>query len=216
MGSRTGDADERKTHEVCFDQPRAVSAHEVTFDEYDRYARATNADQPSDNGWGRGRRPVTNVSWDDAVGYAKWLARQTGKRFRLPTEAEWEYAARAGTQTDYSFGSSIGKGNANCADCGSEFDGKKTAPVGSFKANSFGLYDMHGNAQEWVQDCYHDSYAAAPRDGSAWVVAGKCDNRVVRGGSWDGKPAWLRSSSRNRLVPSSRNYYLGFRIARDL
>ena len=135
-------------------------------------------------GWGRGLRPVRNVSWYDAMAYTEWLWEQTGDRYRLPTEAEWEYAARAGSTTAYSWGDSIGRNRANCDGCASLWDGERTALVGTFKANGWGLYDMHGNVWEWVQDCWNDNYEGAPTDGTAWL-SGDCDRRVLRGGSWE-------------------------------
>ena len=162
-----------------------MSKFEVTFDEWDACVAYGDCDpRVSDSGWGRGRQPVINVTWDDAKRYVAWLSRMTGKPYRLLTEAEWEYAARAGTQTAYSWGDEIGKGNANCDGCGSQWDNKQTAPVGSFAANAFGLYDMHGNVWEWVEDCFHDNYEGAPDDGSAWTADGDCNSRVLRGGSW--------------------------------
>ncbi len=152
------------------------------------------------HGFGRGQQPVINVSWDDAQRYVAWLSRITGKQYRLLTEAEWEYAARADSTTAYHWGDDIGKGNANCNGCGSEWDGKQTSPVGSFKANAFGLYDMVGNISEWVQDCYHDNFNGAPADGSAWTN-GDCDFRVLRGGSWDKNPRFLRAADRDRALP---------------
>src|SRR5205823_12154354 len=133
--------------------------------------------KPSDYGWGRGRRPVINVSWDDAKAYAAWLANRTGKAYRLLSEAEWEYAARAGTTTVYFWGDAIGNNNANCDGCGSQWDKRQTAPVGSFKSNAFGLYDMAGNVWQWVQDCYHADYQGAPTAGSEWT-SGDCSRRV--------------------------------------
>jgi formylglycine-generating enzyme required for sulfatase activity len=117
------------------------------------------------------------VSWEDAKQYVAWIAKLTGKPYRLLTEAEWEYAARAGTTTSYSWGNDIGKGNANCDRCGSQWDNERTAPVGSFKPNGFGLYDMHGNVWEWCEDAWHDNYKGAPADGSAWLLGGD-DSRV--------------------------------------
>ena len=137
-----------------------------------------------ERGWGRGRRPVINVSWEDAVAYTKWLSGQTGERCRLPSEAEWEYAARAGSVTKYSWGNEIGSNQANCDVCGSQWDGKQTAPVGSFDPNGWGLHDLHGNVWEWVQDCWNGSYQGAPTNGSAWE-SGDCSRRVLRGGSWN-------------------------------
>ena len=167
------------------------------------------------NGWGRGRRPVINVSWDDAVAYTKWLSEQTSKRYRLPSEAEWEYAARAGTTTKYSWGKKIGRNRANCDGCGSQWDNKKTGPVGSFPANAWGLHDMHGNVWEWVQDCWNDSYRGAPTDGSAWE-GGDCSRRVMRGCSWSFSPGFLRATNRGLFTTGDRGVSIGFRIARTL
>ncbi len=215
-----GDEDEQPRHEVTIGA-FSIGKHEVTFAEYDTFANATNRELPEDEGWGRGRQPVINVSWQDAMAYTKWLSEQTGKRYRLPTEAEWEYAARAGTDTNYWWGNDIqqqGKVWANCAGCGSQWDGKQTAPVGSFKPNVFGVYDMLGNALEWVQDCWHDSYKGSPDDGSAWERAGggACAGRMIRGGFWDGGPGDLRSAKRYMDSTVYRYNYLGFRLAQDV
>jgi formylglycine-generating enzyme required for sulfatase activity len=156
------------------------------------------------------------VNWDDAQAYVAWLSRMTGKTYRLLTEAEWEYAARAGSQAAYSWGDEIGKGNANCDGCGSQWDSKRTAPVGSFAANAFGLHDMHGNVWEWVEDCYHENYNGAPKNGSAWTEEGECSSRVVRGGSWNGYPRYLRAAFRGRFISGDRLPVLGFRVGRTL
>ena len=148
-------------------------------------------------GWGRGRRPVINVSWNDAQDYVEWLSAQTGHAYRLLSEAEWEYVARAGSSTTYSWGNDIGSNRANChriAGANGTRD-DQTAPVGSFAANAFGVHDMHGNVYEWVEDCWNASYAGAPTDGSAWR-SGECERRVLRGGSWDYLPGFLRSALR--------------------
>ena len=175
--------DEQPVHEVQVESFE-LSKYEVTFEEYDRFTSAAGRARASDEGWGRGRRPVINVSWEDAVAYTRWLSEQTGERYRLPTEAEWEYAARAGTATAYSWGNGIGRNRANCDGCGSQWDNRQTAPVGSFGPNGWGLHDLHGNVWEWVQDCWNESYRGAPADGSAWE-SGDCSLRVLRGGSWD-------------------------------
>src|SRR5262249_10151634 len=172
----------------------------------------------SASGWGRGRQPAINVSWDDAKTYVAWLSRTTGRTYRLLSEAYWEYAARAGTTTAYWWGDDITKGGqamANCRSCGSEWDGERTAPVGSFPANPFGLHDMHGNVWEWVEDCYHENYNQAPTDGSAWTT-GNCAGRVVRGGSWVDNPEFLRSAIRGRSTAGNRFNDLGFRVGRTL
>ncbi|MBX9636898.1 SUMF1/EgtB/PvdO family nonheme iron enzyme [Nitrosomonas sp.] len=217
MGSADYD-DEKPQHEVAIAYAFEISKYEVTFDEYDAFAKATNRKLPDDYGWGRGKRPVINVSFDDAQAYLQWLSDKTGKQYRLPSEAEWEYAARAGTQTVYWWGNDIGENNANCSGCGSQWDSKKqTAPVGSFKPNAFGLYDTAGNVWEWTQDCGHENYQNAPNNGSAWTDAngGVCNRRVVRGGSWFDFPQYLRSAGRLRYYSVASNVGRGFRIARD-
>jgi len=211
-------ADEGPQHMVTIARPFAVGRFEVTFDEWDACAAdgGCKGYKPSDEGWGRGRRPVINVSWDDAIAYVDWLSKKTGKPYRLLSGAEYEYATRAGTQTAYPWGNTIGTNNANCHACGSRWDARQTAPVGSFAANGFGLYDMVGNVREWTEDCYHDSYSGAPTDGSAWIEGGSCYRRVVRGGSWLLAPAFLRSASRYWFTGDYRLNYLGFRVARTL
>ena len=164
-----------------------MGRYEVTFAEYDRFVSATGRESPDDRGWGRGRRPVINVNQADAKAYATWLSAQTGKTYRLPSEAEWEYAARARTRTRYSWGDSIGcdqarYGRREGGECSDSWDG--TVPVGSFEPNAFGLYDMHGNVWEWVADCWHDNYEDAPTDGSAWTTGCDSARAVLRGGSW--------------------------------
>jgi formylglycine-generating enzyme required for sulfatase activity len=155
---------------------------------------------------------VTDVSWDDiARQYLPWLARKTGKTYRLLSESEWEYAARAGTTTPFSFGSTIAKSQARV----SAMSIMGTAEVGSFPPNSFGLHDMHGNVKEWVQDCRNISYTGAPSDGSAWQTGG-CGLRMVRGGAWDTSPAHVRSAYRYMHTPSERVHNVGFRVARTL
>ncbi len=197
-------------------KPFKLSKYEITFDQYDAYANSVGGgDLPDDRGWGRGNRPVIDVSWDDIQAYISWLNQQTGKQYRLPSEAEWEYAARAGSQTEYSWGKHIGDNQANCDGCGSGWDKRQTAPVGAFQSNAFGLYDMHGNVWEWVQDCYHDSYRGAPTDGSVWLGDDCGDRRVLRGGSWGGKPENLRSAERLRFTPADRDGNIGFRLAHD-
>ena len=171
--------------------------------------------------WAGRKQPAVSVSWNDAKEYVAWLSKLTGKTYRLPSEAEWEYAARAGTQTAYSWGDGIGKGNANCWVCGSDWD-RKLAPVGSFAPNAFGLYDMHGNVWEWVEDCNNNNYDGAPTDGSAWTVditqpqGGSCVFRVNRGGAFNNDFRGLRSANRSFNSPESRWETVGFRVARTL
>ena len=195
----------------------ALGRYEVLFEEYDRFVAATGRESPDDRGWGRGGRPVINVSWEDATAYAEWLSAETGERYRLPSESEWEYAARAGTTTAYSWGSDVGQNRANCNGCGGWWDDEsQTAPAGSFAANGWGLHDIHGNVYEWVEDCWHDSYARAPADGSAWTRGGNCGQRVVRGGTWLSGPRSLRSPVRDLFDVGRRTSTLGFRLARTL
>ena len=208
----------------------AVSIYAVTFDQwYDCIADgACNGYWPADQTWGRGNRPIINVSWEDAHRYIGWLnAKLRGARvdedpvadaagpYRLLTEAEWEYAARAGTTTAYYWGETHGIGNANCDGCGSEWDNKQTAPVGSFAPNAFGLYDMAGNVLQWVEDCYHENYTGSPVNGSAWVSR-NCNARVLRGGSWYNSTYYLRSANRYSNGPYFRGINIGFRVARTL
>src|SRR5665213_2398891 len=202
--------DEQPLHGVRIAHPFAVSEHEVTFDEWEACVALGSCPEVSDSGRGRGTRPVINVSWIDAKGYVGWLAKHTGKRYRLLSEAEWEYAARAGSEKAFPWGESLGSGNANCDGCGSKGDNDTTAPVESFPANKFGLYDMIGNVWEWVEDCYHDSYEEAPVDGSP-VSNGDCSRRIARGGSWGASPDYVRSAARNPHTGEYRSSSLGLR-----
>ncbi len=217
MGSNDGGSDEKPVRKVTISAPFAVGKYEVTFDEWDAcVADGGCSHKPGDESWGRGKRPVINVSWDNITKqYLPWLSRKSGMAYRLLTEAEWEFVARAGTTSAYWWGDKIGKGNAVCDGCGSQWDNKQTAPVGTFKPNAFGLHDLHGNVWEWVQDCYKDSYRGAPTDGSA-VTTGNCGRRVLRGGSWSLIPRYLRSASRGRVNPVGRLNRLGFRVVRML
>jgi formylglycine-generating enzyme required for sulfatase activity len=221
MGSPEGQGNdfERPTHEVAIAKPFAVAKFELTFDDWDACAAHGDcAQHVSDSGWGRDRRPAINVNWNDAQTYVKWLSRITGKPYRLLSEAEYEYAARAGTETKYPWGDEIkfeGKAMANCDGCGSQWDGKKTAPVGSFAPNGFDLYDMVGNVWEWTEDCWNDNYEGAPANGSA-RTSGDCGRRVVRGGPWNDDPRYIRSASRRNSSAGDRFNLVGFRVARTL
>jgi formylglycine-generating enzyme required for sulfatase activity/serine/threonine protein kinase len=204
-----------------------LGRHEVTFAQWDACVEAGGCThKPKDEGWGRGQRPVINVSWNDAQEYVRWLSGRTGESWRLPTEAEWEYAARAGTTTPFSTGHCITSNQANYNGALFAYKGckakagvyvVKTQPVKSYPANPWGLYDMHGNVDEWVEDCWHDSYTGAPTDGSAWTQ-GSCQHqyRVKRGGSWGVHPWSQRSASRDVSVPDNRVNWIGFRVARTL
>lgn len=223
-----GDPDEKPVHTVTIAKPFAVGVYEVTWAEWEACVAeggCSNAGPNSaggDEDWERGRRPVINVSWQDAQAYVGWLSRKTGATYRLLSEAEWEYVARAGTTTKYSWGNGISHSNANYGtdECCKGFASGRdqwvnTAPVGSFDANAFGLYDVHGNVWEWVQDCWNDSYSGAPSTGWPAWEAGDCSRRVVRGGSWDGYPGVLRSANRGRIIQEDRGNGLGFRVAKD-
>jgi formylglycine-generating enzyme required for sulfatase activity len=203
---------------VRIQKPLAIGRYEVTFEDYDKFAQATGRQLPNDGGGGRGRQPVINFTWEDAVEYGNWLSTQTGKRYRLPTEAEWEYAARGGEETTFWWGNQMKSGMANCVGCGSQWDNKVTAPVGSFPPNPFGLFDTAGNVWEWVEDCDHDDYKGAPTDGSAWKKdgGGNCYLRVFRGGAWNYGAKGLRSSFRGRGDPGLRSASIGFRLVREI
>ena len=170
-------------HEVTV-QPFLIGRYEVTFDQYAAFCKATKHPIPADSNWGMGSRPVINISWEDSVAFTDWLSKKSGRTFRLPSEAEWEYAARGGTTSPFPWGEGLGRNKANCRDCGSEWDGEMTAPVGSFAPNGFGLYDMIGNVYEWCLDAMKNSYEGAPTDGSALVEGGNTQQRIDRGGSW--------------------------------
>jgi formylglycine-generating enzyme required for sulfatase activity len=195
----------------------ALSKTTVTFAEWDACVAAGGCRgyRPDDSGWGRGSRPVINVGWGDAQSYVQWLSRKTGKRYSLPSESQWEYAARAGTTTTYHSGDAIGRANANCRDCGSQWDGKQTAPVASFRPNSFGLHDMAGNVRQWTADCSNENYNGAPTDGSAWT-AGNCGERMLRGSSWNSVRQIARSAQRMGIRPVVQSDGVGFRLARML
>ena len=213
-----GGKEEQPVHEVHIAQPFAMGRYEITFEEYDQFARATGRNLPQDDGWGRGRQPVIHVSWNDAVAYAGWLSQQTGRHYRLPTEAEWEYAARAGAETAYWWGNEVKQGLANCLGCGSPYDGKRTAPVGSFKPNPFGVYDTTGNVTEWVQDCWHENYKGAPVDGSAWEQknGSECGIRALRGGHSRRATISMRSSIRFSNRANAARNLIGFRLVREI
>jgi len=218
MGKK-GQAHTSPEHTVNIKNTFAISQYEVTFAAYQKYVAATNAPSPKDAKWGKASRPVINVSWDDAVKYTQWLSEQTDEYYRLPTEAEWEYLARAGSTTDYWWGGKPVKKMANCKrGCDSDYAGVfkgKTAPVGSYSANSFSVYDTAGNVAEWTLDCYEDHYVNAPSDGSA-LNNSQCKLRSVRGGSAKDNAKNLFNYSRSGLKENTRSNYVGFRVLREL
>ena len=213
MGSATSesgrDRDESPQHRATIAKNFAVGKYEVTFAEWDACAAdgGCNGYRPPDEGWGRGTHPVVNVSWNDAQSYIGWLRRKTGKPYRLLSESEWEYAARANTVSAYYWGARAGSTMAKFS------AGDGTAPVGSYVPNSFGLYDMSGNVSEWAVDCLNRSYGGAPTDGSAWTT-GDCDLRALRGGAWNSSPDNLRSANRDWDATGFRVNRNGFRVAR--
>jgi formylglycine-generating enzyme required for sulfatase activity len=190
-------------------KPFLVGKFEVTFEEYDACVQAgACACCPDDHGWGRGRQPVIDVSWHDAQDYVAWLSKRTGKAYRLLSEAEWEYAAQAGTGREAKV--TPGAGKANCYGCGSRWDAQQTAPVGSFPANAFGLHDMLGNVWEWTADCWTD-----PKRSCGDNPFDRFGPYVLRGGSWYSNPEYTRSALRNWFTPVGRLDGFGFRVARD-
>ena len=192
-----------------------MAKFDVTFADWDACVSVGSCSQLEGSGFGRGTRPVVNVNWHEAQQYVAWFSKMTGRPYRLLTEAEWEYAARGGSTTAYCWGDEIGRGNANCSGCGSQWDNRGPSPVGSFRTNAFGLYDMAGNVWQMVQDCFHANYDGAPTDGSAWLLD-NCGSRVSRGGSWRFRPSTLRSAHRALYAPDVRFPAVGFRLGRTL
>jgi formylglycine-generating enzyme required for sulfatase activity len=206
---------EKPPHKVAIAKSFAIERRETSFSEWDACVADGGCKyRPDDRGWGRGDQPVIDVSWDDAKAFIAWLTQKTGRPYRLPSEAEWEYAARAGTTSKFWWGREVGKANANCADCENP-PLRKTVRTGSFRPNGFGLYDTSGNAYEWVEDCWNDNYAKAPKDGSAWN-SGQCPQRVLRGGSFANQSNTVTSAARFRYDLDVRYYANGFRVVRDL
>jgi formylglycine-generating enzyme required for sulfatase activity len=215
---------DEKLHKVTINYSFAVGKYDVTFAQWD----ACVADgfcggyRPSDEGYGRGNRPVINVSWNDAQAYVSWLTRKTRKKYRLLSEAEWEYVARAGSNTTYYWGNVASHDFANYGSdkcCSGLAFGRdrwvNTSPVGSFPPNKFGLFDMSGNVIQWVEDCWHEGYKGAPADGSVWQ-SGDCSRRALRGGSWGAHPYFIRVPNRNWSPIDFHDKYVSFRVARTL
>ena len=218
----------RPAREVRFRAPFAMSQYEVTFEDYDRFLKAKGGarhDEALDRGWGRGRRPVIYVTRAYALEYAAWLSAETGARYRLPSEAEWEYAARAGTATRWPWGDEHMAGRANCSSCGSRWDGERTAPAGSFPANAWGLHDMTGNVYEMLLDCWHRDYKNLPADGTARTGParesepdenGGCQRHATRGGAWLTTLHSTRSSYRVSVRTDQFGAFFGIRLVREL
>lgn len=215
MGSNGGDPTEKPPHHVAIGQPFAIGKYEVTVEQWGACADAGACQRIATVANAPRNAPVRDVSWDDAQQYVAWLSKVSGKHYRLPTEAEWEYAARGGTATLYWWGDQMRKGTANCKDCGEPWNADAPANVGSFAANGYGLHDMNGSVWEWVADCWHISYKNAPADGRAWDEPG-CGVRVIRGGSWHEGASYMLSSTRFKYSASVRQSQNGFRVVRDL
>ena len=199
-------------HKVTIGRSFELGRYAVTFDEYDYFCDRTGRKKPGDWDWGRDRRPVINVSWNHATAYTKWLSEETGETYHLPSEAEWEYACRAGTTSRYSWGDVIDPDKTNYRESGYG----KTVEVGHYPANLLGLQEMHGNVLEWCEDVWHETYEGSPTDGSVWLEGGDQDRRVLRGGSWCLNSRSLRSAYRYRSF--ANNWYddVGFRVARTI
>lgn len=219
MGSRNGEDTELPVRTVSIEKPFAVGIFELTFSEWDLCVVKGPCDKNIyDSGWGRGLRPVVNLSWEDANTYVQWLSSETGENYRLLSEAEWEYTARAGSTGPYWWGN-FAADRAVCEGCEDAIWAERTAEVGKYpEGNSFGLIDTAGNAAEWVADCWHSNYSDAPTSGSAWLAesAGDCSMAVVRGGSWLDRPSFIRSASRGRAVKTAKEISIGLRVARDI
>lgn len=215
MGSNSGDPSEKPAHQVSISGPFAIGKHEVTVEQWNACVEDGGCPRITSDANRTPSGPVRDVSWDDAQQYVKWLSKVSGKPYRLPTEAEWEFAARGGTSTRYWWGEQMRPGKANCKDCGEPWSQDGPANVGSFAANPFGLHDVNGSVWEWVSDCWHNSYKGAPDDGRSWD-ASACRERVIRGGSWRDGASYMPASTRFKYAASVRHSQNGFRVARDL
>jgi len=240
MGDTTGEdnrfEEARPVHDVTIKNPIAMGKNEVTRGDFRLFVEESGYDvgndcrvkegekyrKSSDGNWlapgfsQADTDPVVCISWYDAIAYTEWLSAQSGERYRLPSESEWEYAARASTNTRYSWGNELGQNNANCEDCGSRWSSKKPAPVGSFPENPWGLHDLHGNVAEWTGDCIEPDYSYAPRYGETVDSIENCPVRRERGGSWMTRSLWIHSAMRSRREATERSSELGFRVVREL
>jgi len=205
--------DERPQHKVTLPE-FAISQYEITYSEYEVFAKAMGKSSPSRSGVNPKTQPVVDVSWQDAQDYASWLSRKSGKKYALPTEAQWEYAARAGTTLNFWWGRDAGDGNAHCQGCGSPAPMRKAAPIGSFAANPWGLNDTTGNVAEWTLDCFNGNYQDAPTDGTAWQD-GDCSKRIVRGGSFSNTGTSSTNTRREKYPAGSKLSHIGFRVVRE-
>ncbi|MFP3569554.1 SUMF1/EgtB/PvdO family nonheme iron enzyme [Paraburkholderia sp. SIMBA_030] len=215
MGSNTDDPSEKPVHHVTIGAPFAIGKYAVTVEQWNACANANACQKLTPETNSVKNAPARDLSWDDAQQYVRWLSKVTGKTYRLPTEAEWEYADRGGTATQYWWGDQMRKGNANCKDCGEPWHKEGPESVGSFAPNPLGLYDMNGGVWEWVGDCWHNSYQNAPADGRAWDTPG-CEMRVIRGGSWREGANYMLSATRFKYSAGVRQSQDGFRVVKEL
>ncbi len=215
MGSNSSDPTEQPAFRVTISQPFAIGKYEVTIGQWSACVDAGACPRVTSDTERPANGPVRDVSWDDVHLYLAWLSKVSGKAYRLPTEAEWEYAARGGTSTRYWWGQQMATGKSNCKECGEPWQAEAPAKVGSFERNPFGLYDMNGSVWEWVSDCWHSSYQRAPSDGRSWEEP-DCRVRVLRGGSWREGASYMPSSTRFKYDASVRQSQNGFRVARDV
>ena len=207
-------ADERPRHSVKM-SAYAISKYEITFADYDKFVKATGKKSPDNLYMDRETHPVIFVTWDDAYYYVKWLSEQTGHKYRLPSESQWEYAAGTGKRSPFWWGFKEEPKRAHCFGCGSGFDPRKPTKIGSFESNSFGIFDTAGNVAEWVHDCWHDNYKNAPGSDEVWE-GGDCAYRVARGGSYSSPPQSIRHAKRDKYKSDSAYDHIGIRVVRDL
>jgi formylglycine-generating enzyme required for sulfatase activity len=215
MGDDRGDRSERPAHRVTISSPYAIGKYEVTVAQWNACVQADACKAISSTAGSPDKSPARDISWTDARRYVQWLSKLTGRNYRLPTEAEWEYAARAGTGSRYWWGGKMKAGMANCKGCGGDWSNDAPANVDVFPANPFGLYGMNGGVWEWVEDCWHKDYAGAPTDGSAWTSS-DCRENVIRGGAWRNDSSYAHSSSRFTYDTTVRYILNGFRVAKTL
>lgn len=216
MGSNTRHKYEKPPHKVTISKAFAIGKYETTFDEWGACLKDGGcAHNPDDHKWGRGKRPVINITVTHVKGYLNWISKKTGHTYRLPSEAEWEYAAHAGTTTEYWWGNEMGKDNANCRHCLTAGIPHETFPTGTYKANPFGLFDTSGNVWEWTLDCWNKSHVSAPTDGSPRLT-GNCQKPVIKGGSWYYIPKNQRPAWRAKNDHRAKSYGIGFRVVREL
>jgi formylglycine-generating enzyme required for sulfatase activity len=215
MGDDHGDRSERPTHRVSISKPYAIGKYEVTLAQWNACVEAAACKAVNSTAGSPDKSPARDISWSDAQRYVRWLSQQTGQNYRLPTESEWEYAARAGTGTRYWWGEKMQSGKANCQGCGGEWSNDAPANVDAFPPNPLGIYGMNGGVWEWVEDCWHKTYDGAPTDGSAWTGY-DCRDNVIRGGAWRNDSTYAHSASRYTYDSTVRYILNGFRVAKTL